>query len=344
MPVTVVSDAFGAHPARVEVRSPLDDRDLALLPNGPCVVQFSNPLTCPEHERLGQWFDTHPDAELRAYGQLPDTLDFLRHYPRLGGFTLDCAYRAITDATGLAHLPDTLHSLAIDVRLPGSGTLDVLARFRELRTLLLGTIRRLPKVLAGLPVTELTLSEVKTLDGISALPGVTTLRLYSVSADLAPLLALDHLTDLTLTLGGCRDLTPLAQLPGLRRFEAALVRGLADVSPVVGERLEDLHLASLRQVTALPPLTRARSLRRVHLQHMRGLADLAPLEDAPALQELSLIEMQHLQPENLTPLARHPTLATVSIGLGSNRKNLAARDLIQIPGNYGGHTWPPSAT
>jgi hypothetical protein len=74
---------------------------------------------------------------------------------------------------------------------------------------------------------------------------------------------------------------------------------------------------------------------------MRGLSDLGPLRDAPALRELWLIEMEHLQPEDVAVLAGHPTLTQMHVGLGSDRKNLAARDALRITGNYGGHPWPP---
>lgn len=339
MPVTVVPLPGGQGPPRVDVSSPLAERDLAVLPGGPCVVQLSAPMRGTDHEVLGRWIAEHPEAELRVHGRLPESLCFLEHYPRLRAFSLDSASRDVTDATGLEHLPETLRSLTLDVRLPG-GSLEVLSRFRELRSLRLGEVRRLPGSVAGLPVTELHLAGVRTLDGISALADVTTLRLRSVSADLAPLLALGRLTDLTLALGGCQDLTPLAELPGLRRFSARQVRGVVDLGPVVGGRLEELDVAQLRRVTALPPLARARALRRVTLEHMRGLTDLAPLAAAPALQELALIEMQHLGPGDLAPLAGHPTLTRVDVGLGSHRKNLAARDLVHVPGSYGGHPWP----
>jgi hypothetical protein len=340
VPVAVVVEAAGADVARVEVSSPLTSRDLKLLPEGPCVVQFHDPLTSREHALLGRWFEAHPEAGLRAYGRLPNTLEFLEHYAHLGGFTLDGGYRETIDAAGLRHLPDTLRSLEIDVQL-SDDDLEILARFRALRTLRLGGIRRLPDALAGLPVTDLHLAGVKTLDGIAALRDVATLRLNGVSADLTPLVTLGQLTDLTLALGGCKDLTPLVRLPRLRRVAAWRVRGLVDLGPVVKEQLEELHVAQLRHVTALPPLTRARALRRVTLEHMRGLTDLTPLREAPALRELALVEMEHLDPGDLGALAGHPTLATVNVGLGSNRKNLAARDLIRIPGNYGGHPWPP---
>jgi hypothetical protein len=95
-------------------------------------------------------------------------------------------------------------------------------------------------------------------------------------------------------------------------------------------------------VVELPPLHDARSLEVATLEHMRGLNDLSPLRDAPALRRLALIEMQHLQPEDVAVLAGHPTLTRLDVGLGSDRKNLAVRDAVRIAGSYGGHPWPPA--
>jgi hypothetical protein len=339
MTVTVVTTGSSAFPARLEVSSPFRPRELRLLPAGRCVVQFASPLSINEHELLGAWFAEHPHAELRVYAGAPD-LDFLRAYPRLTALTVDSE---VADASGLAFLPDSLRALVIDARLPSPTDLDVLARLRSLETLGLGGLRRLPESVIGLPVTELGLGNLRTLDGLHSLAHVRTLRLQSVSADLTPLTELPFLEDLTLALGGCSDLTPLAHLPSLQRFSAWLVRGLKDVGPLTGlPQLQKVYLSKLAGVDDLAPLHDARSLAEVTFEHMRGLRDLSPLRDAPGLRELWLIEMDHLRPEDVAILAGHPTLTHVHIGLGSDRKNLAVRDALGIPGTYGGHPWPPA--
>lgn len=341
VPVTTITEGSSAYPARVEVSSPVRPRELRSLPHGPCVVQFGSLLSMSEHELLGDWFADHPDAELRVYAGLPTTLDFLRAYPHLTAFTLDSD---VSDASGLAFLSDSLRSLVIDVRLPQPNDLDALARFRHLDTLGLGGIRRLPESVSGLPITSLSLGNVKSLDGLGSLPDVRTLRLQSATGDLAPLMELPNLEDLTIALGGCSDLGPLAELRSLRRFSAWLVRGLDDLSPLARlPELQKVYLSKLRGVVELPRLRGAQSLTGVTLEHMRGLSDLNPLRDAPALRELWLIEMEHLQPEDVAVLAGHPTLTRMHVGLGSDRKNLAVRDALRITGNYGGHPWPPGS-
>jgi hypothetical protein len=339
VPVITVAEETSAYPARVEVSSPFRPRELRSLPHEPCVVQFGSLLSMNEHELLGNWFAEHPDAELRVYAGLPPTLDFLRAYPRLMALTVDSE---VTDASGLAFLPDSLRSLVIDARLPLPHDVDALARFRGLETLGLGGIRQLPESVSGLPVRKLHLGNVKTLQGLGSLTNVRTLRLQSASADLAPLIQLPYLHDLTLALGGCSNLRPLAELPSLRRFSAWLVRGLDDIRPLTRlPQLQEVYLSKLRGVVELPPLHAARSLAEVTLEHMRGLSDLGPLRNAPALRELWLIEMEHLQPEDVAVLAGHPTLAQLHVGLGSDRKNLEVRDTLRVNGDYGGHPWPP---
>jgi hypothetical protein len=70
---------------------------------------------------------------------------------------------------------------------------------------------------------------------------------------------------------------------------------------------------------------------RIHLETMKGLRDLSSIATAPALEELLLVDMSHLLPEDLTPLIGHPNLKTVTLGLGSLRKNEAAQRLLGLP-------------
>src|SRR4051812_34285542 len=120
----MVAEGIGGFEARVQGTSPLEKHDIRRLPEGRSLVQGNSPLATKEHELLGAWFDEHPDADLRVWGTLPTTLDFLRHYPGLNHFTLDSRSRDLTDASGLQHLPDTLISLGIDVPLPGNDHLQ----------------------------------------------------------------------------------------------------------------------------------------------------------------------------------------------------------------------------
>jgi hypothetical protein len=344
VPITLIP-VGPSQPGRALALPPLSRRCLRALPDGECVVQFPRPLADNDHALLGEWFAAHPAAELRAYatGASP-SLDFLRHYPTLRRFTIDTAYAPVEDASGLGYLPDDLERLVIEVPLPRRGDDDTLARFRRLTALRLGGTRRLPESMRRLTaLTDLAvMGPVPSLAALSDLTGLRTLELRSVSCDLEPIRALRRLEELTLTLGGVRDLAPVSGLPRLRRFAARLVRGLADVEPLARvEHLEVLGLDKLKQVTRLPDLSHARALGEVALTHLRGLRDLTPLRRAPALRVLRLVEMEHLRPADVAVLAGHPTLRELYVGLGNDRKNLAARDALRITGAYGGHLWPP---
>ena len=82
--------------------------------------------------------------------------------------------------------------------------------------------------------------------------------------------------------------------------------------------------------TELPTFAGASSLTRVALDAMKGITDLSGLADAPALEELWLVEMPQLEPEALRPLVGHPTLRYGVWGLGSVRKNDAAYELLPL--------------
>jgi hypothetical protein len=100
-----------------------------------------------------------------------------------------------------------------------------------------------------------------------------------------------------------------------------------------------LFLQALRQVERLPDLSGAPPLRRVHLETMRGLRDLRPLATAPALEDVVLIDMPHLKPEDLRPLVGLPRLKGVTAGLGSMRENAAAHSLVGLPEVDGPIDW-----
>lgn len=184
------------------------------------------------------------------------------------------------------------------------------------------------------------LGPVRSLDPVRALTGLRILELRSVRAgDLSVLRDLPDLVNLQLRLGSVTDITGLAQAPGLQYVELWWVRGLDDVR-VLGRlpALASFFLQDQPRVTALPDLSASHELRAVGLDHMRGIHDLRPLSAAPALTEVSLVACDHMQPEEFAPLLRCGSLRRVNIGLGSDRKNRAVRDLLGIPGNYGGHT------
>jgi hypothetical protein len=57
------------------------------------------------------------------------------------------------------------------------------------------------------------------------------------------------------------------------------------------------------------------------MENMKGLRDISSLEHAPALEELVLVSMTKLQPEDSLPVLSNANLKRISGWLGSFRKN-----------------------
>ena len=299
-----------------EVSSPLTAEMLRPAPTGRGVVQFRTRLSDDDFGQLGEWFRAYPEMTLRAYGSYDHSitdLEFLRFFPTLRRFGADALWDSLTSLDGLRHLPPELEELGIGAtkaRLDLAG----LSRFPELRWLFLE-------------------GQTKHLEAISGLRRLYDLTLRSITMpDLSLLLPLTGLRSLDLKLGGTRDLGLLPRVGELWYLELWMIRGLTDVSAVGDIRsLRALFLQALRQVEMLPDLSRATSLRRVRLEGMKGLRDLGPLATAPALEAIELIDMRHLQPKDLAPLAGLPNLKAVTPGLGSRRRNEAATAMLGLP-------------
>ena len=303
------------------VSSPLTDEMLRPSATGRGIVQFSRILSVEDFGRLADWLRQCPQMTLRVYGssEIRD-LEFLRFFPSLRRFDADTLYE-LGNANGLRHLPEDLEALALGATR-GKLDLTILARFRRLEMLYLE-------------------GQTKKLDVISGLTSLEKLTLRSITLpDLSLLLPLSRLVSLDLKLGGTRDLSLLPRIGRLRYLELWLIKGLSDISAVAHlSHLRYLFLQALKRVTRLPDLSRAHALRRVHLETMKGLRDLRPLATAPALEELLLVDMPNLQPEDLRPLVGLPRLKAVTAGLGSDRKNAQARELLALPEVRGTLDW-----
>jgi hypothetical protein len=307
-----------------EVSSPLTVEMLEPSPSGRGVVQFRKRLTDDDFRQVGEWFRLYPEMTLRAYGSYDHSitdLEFLRFFPTLRRFGADALFDSLRSLDGLRHLPADLEDLAIG-ETQAKLDLTILSRFGDLTRLFLE-------------------GQTKHIDVISSLTSLDDLTLRSITMpDLSLLLPLKSLRSLDLKLGGTRDLRLLPRVGALWYLELWMIRGLTDVSAVGGiPSLRSLFLQALRQVVALPDLSQATALRQVRLQTMKGLRDLRPLATAPGLEALELIDMRHLQPEDLGPLVGLPHLKAVTPGLGSRRKNDAASALLGLPMVQAPYDW-----
>jgi len=331
MPFTLVD------PGRAQLTGALDADEIDRLAANPRVkvLQTSDPVEPSFWPVLDEsLFARRPDVELRLYGfySEPCDLSFASRLTHVRRF----AAEDLMDASGVEHVAriPALESLSLGIFSLQS--FDVLRSVNPgLRSLALGQTRSRKPDLQPLSrfadLRDLFIEghrkSIEVLSGLHALESVT---LRSVTApDLSFLRPLDRLWSLDLKLGGITDLSAIAGMAGLKYLEVWQILGLDDVG-VVGELpgLQNLLLQSLRRVEALPALHAAGSLRRVTLENMSGLRSLAPLEHAPALEELLLFDAPQFGPEDLLPVLRNQSLKRAAIGLGSDRKNRGARELM----------------
>lgn len=295
-----------------ELRTPLRRAALRPLEDHVEVVQFNEALTDRELKRVARLVEAHPDVRLRMYGHNARTdLEWLRFFRGHRNFRVD-AY-LLDSLDGLRHLPDGLRNLGIG-QTKKRLSLRVLERFPDLRVLYLER-------------------HTKDIEVVSSLTRLEDLTLRSITLpDLSLLLPLKRLWSLDLKLGGTTNLGLVAEIGSLKYLELWMIRGFDDLSPVSGlTNLRFLFLQALRRVTALPDLSQCTRLRRIHIQTLKGLNDLTPLTEAPALEQLVLTDMRHLRPEDLEPLKGHQTLRSITVGLGSIKRNEAAGDMLGLP-------------
>lgn len=296
-----------------EVKSPVDDFQLRPLDPRCQVVQFSAPLTDHDFSKLASFLIGYPNVPLRIYGHYQGASDFgfLKYFPFLKGFQGDVF--EIQSWDGLECLSGSLEFLALGATRRRF-SLSLISRFTGLTDLFLDGHKKDISVLGGF--TELVY-----------------LTLQSVSLpDLSLLEPLSNLRSLALKLGGTNQLALLPSLTQLRYLELWMIRALSDLSAIgrLGE-LRYLFLQDLKNVTSLPSFSGLHKLHRVHIENLKGLSDLRPIAEAPCLEELVLAQMSHVKLEDLRCFCSHPTLSKASIGLGSQRRNIAAATLLGLP-------------
>jgi len=297
-----------------QLRSPLTREQLQPLDPRCRVVQFYRPLAPGEYPRVASFLNDYPHVPLRIYGHegMDIDLEFLREFPRLQQFQVNV--HNLVSLDGLRHLPPTLTYLGLGQTKSKRHSLSILNRFPGLTELFIeGHTKGFEAVGTLAKLRKLTLRSV-TLPGLDVLTELPELR------------ALD------IKLGGTNNLTRLPELTKLQYLELWMIRGLTNLDAVASlGNLQYVFLQALKNVTALPSCRPLARLRRVHLETMKGLRNLQPVADAPALEELLVVDMPRLTPETFRPFVGHPRLKSATIGLGSARKNQAAEELLGVP-------------
>lgn len=294
------------HPITPDQLSPLDPR---------CeVVQWFEPLTDPELRQVARFMEQYPHVSIRRYGydSLPN-LRFLEYFPLTRRVQVDVF--ELQSFEGIESLNPDLEYLGLGQTRSKAHSLRVLKHVPRLRELYLE-------------------SHTKHIEVLSELADLERLTLRSVTLpDLSILRPLVKLWSLELKLGGTSDLSLLPEVGRLQYLELWMIKGLEDLSPIAEiSSLEFLFLQALKNVSSLPAMSMLARLRRVHLETMKGIRDLSPLLEAQALNTLLVLDAKHMQPEDFACLKQHPSLKHAVVGLGSERKNSAVRDMLGAAG------------
>ncbi len=190
-----------------------------------------------------------------------------------------------------------LQSLRLDVhRLQHA---EALRGLNGLRTLRLGAMR-----------VDLTF--------LDALQMLERLELRGTRALLDPVLRLRSLHALRLENTAPVDFGALASAESLRE----LVLAHADYDLTGVQALPNVQTLALHALdaAALPGFAGLPKLERLHLHALRNLVDLTPIVQAPALRELRLSAMPHLNVEHFAPLQACAGLHDLHVEVGSRRK------------------------
>jgi hypothetical protein len=298
---------------RLELEAPRWSRDLPARAGRLRTVQFRAPPPESELEQIGAFMERFPDVELRIYGGLrawPD-LGLLRHFRSAQRVTIE-GLSLVRSTEGLGQLAAVRH-----LRLGGTRPripLRVLASLPELRSLALD-------------------GQAKQIDVLSDLEALRWLQLGSITLPNLDLLgSLKKVRYLAIHGGSTTDLRPLGAMMQLTHLQLGRIRRLDDLSEISALRnVRHLWLFNLQRVEHLPRLDRCARLTRIDIDALRHLTDLRPLTAAPALRELALTDMRHLQWEHVEVLRDHRTLEAALIKTGSLKRNTTFADGLGYP-------------
>jgi hypothetical protein len=196
-----------------------------------------------------------------------------------------------------------------------------LAQLRGLRSLILD-VHRVQHSQALKDLTDLVALRFGALqmrlDVLDALPQLRALELHGTRGALLPIQRLPSLEKLTLENTAPLDFNALACAKSLRTL--VLAHGEYDVTALPAlTGLRRLELRAL-DIARLPALELIPHLEVLELQELSAVRDLRSIADAPALREVRIGGMPHLNVKDFVPLQGCADLRTVEIELGSRSK------------------------
>jgi hypothetical protein len=304
------------------------------------ILQTSGPSDIKTWELLNaSLFKLRPDVGLRVYGHYDSccNLSFVSKLTNLRKFSADC----LSEASGIDSVLSLENLERLDIGIFNLDNFDFLANIdaSRLTHLSLGATRsKKPnlKFLSRFSLLEQLYVEghKKEIDVIGELKKLKDLTLRSITVpSLNFLRNLSQLWSLDIKLGGISNLDDLAPLTGIKYLELWQIKGLSNISSISQmSGLQNIFLQSLSQVKSLPNLSRLSSLKRLNLENMRGLMDLSALATAPALEEFIYVSAQGREPSEFASLLSIGRMKRMSVGFGSEKKNLELKLMQEIAG------------
>ncbi|SEB26400.1 leucine-rich repeat domain-containing protein [Paenibacillus sp. 276b] len=289
-------------------------------------------------------FANRPDVTFRIYGFHSQSGDLsgLRYMNHVEKLVIDCN-RRVHGIEGLGEML-RLKEFAFDVFEAES--LDVL-------TLVPNTLEQLRIGKTKTKKTNLSVlnrfTELKTLSvnghttNIETIGTLSSLRSLYVSG--MPLKELGYLKDLTglrelhLSFGGAENLDSLAGMDSLQLLKLQRVKGLSDLS--VLPELKGLRLLGIEDqphLTSLPSLENLTELQRVFLNNV-NVENIDWAKTSKSLKELALLQMKHINAEDIESLIYHKSLERMIVHLKSAKQQKVAKQAIMAAGMWDESGW-----
>jgi hypothetical protein len=333
---------------RVQISDRLTDEEVRELIqyNELEVIQFQSEIEQETFQKLNDiLFSVRDDVVLRVYGFYNSKCDFsfLENLPNLSRFYAEC-YEMVENLEAitflkklkelnlsifglesfdiLSKIPDTLEELVLGETKSKKPNLSILERFENLRKLFI-------------------VGHKKNIEVISKLGNIERLTLTSITTkNLEFLLPLKKLWYLNINFGGINNFSAIEGLKNIKYLELFQIRGLSDISFISTlTGLQYLSLQNLPNANVLPNLSNLTNLKKVALENMKGLKDISSLEHAPVLVEFTHWSAMNMNIEDYVPLLSNPSVERVSVGFGSDKRNIQFEKVAEEYGKTSDILW-----
>ncbi len=241
-------------------------------------------------------------------------LSFLPEFRTLHFVKIFEPYIARVQPQQLEHLPNSIKSLHIESPKNKKLSLEFLKHHPEIESLALHSCS-------------------KDIDKVGYMPNLKSIMIREITfKNLHPLLDLNpDIEFLDIKLGGTKDLSLLPSFEKLKYLELWKINGLDDIS-FISEcyALQHVFLLALSKVNSLPDMSNLKNLRRIHLHTMKNITDLSPICHAPALEDLIIENVSHMDVSDFEILKNNTTLRAGGFGLNSIKKNESVQKLLGL--------------